>query len=189
MRTVYKRDGREEPFDRSKIERWSSYVLGEGKWDEFVNEVVSRLPSKESSQEINSNIINNCLEAGHDHLLMAASKLVYASLRKNMINILGVDDKVDFEILMDKYEALGLWSGISEIYETNPAEVERWYKDLYDNNFNSHQVVQWVDKYSVKYLDEGKDIPIETPHVGAIGIALALLGVTDEVFAFAKHVI
>lgn len=189
MRTVYKRDGREEPFDRSKIERWSSYVLGEGKWDEFVNEVVSRLPSKVSSQEIHSTMINICLEAGNDHLLMAASKLVYASLRKNMINILGVDDKVDFEILMDKYEALGLWSGISEIYETNPAEVERWYKDLYDNNFKYHQVVQWVDKYSVKYLDEGKDIPIETPHVGAIGIALALFGVTDEGFAFAKHVI
>lgn len=52
MQIVYKRNGDQEEFDRSKIERWSSYVLGEGAWDEFVEEVLSRLPSVVSSQEI-----------------------------------------------------------------------------------------------------------------------------------------
>lgn len=189
MRIVYKRDGSEEPFDKKKIQRWSEYVLGEGKWDEFVSLVLSRLPSKVSSEEIHKTMINICLESGNDHLLKAASKLVYASLRKNMINYLGFDDKVSFKTMMECYEGLGLWEGISDVYETNPEEVEKWYVSLYDHTFKYHQVVQWVDKYSIKYLDEGKEIPVETPHAGAIAIALALFGINEEGFLFAKHVI
>ena len=185
--SVLKRDGTVQPFDASKIHRWAEYAAKQRvDWHEVADAVVARLPSSVSTQEIHQAMIDYCLAKETLEHSRVASQLVYAQIRKNMRVKLGVDDRNRFYDIVYALRDNGLWQfDILKLVGDNEELVESWYRHLYPVHLESWQVMQWADKYSLK-ID---GIPVETPHVGALGIAIAIHGVTDDAFDLADAIV
>ena len=186
-RVVIKRDGREELFDSEKIERWAEYAAKHNvNWKGLAINVISRLPSRVTSAEIHQTMIDYCLAQDNLRYSRVAARLVYAQIRKNMQRELGVTDRNHIMQLAEQLHKAGLWSDeVFELVEHNSGVVQSWYEEIFPVHLESWQVMQWADKYALK-----KDgIPVETPHVGALGIALAIHGVTEDARRLARSII
>lgn len=177
-RLVTKASGATEPFDIAKIERWAPYAKKHGvDWARVVKAVEMQLPSKVTSTQVHETLVTYCLAGDDIYLSRMASVLVQARVRKNIARKLGISADTHFFNLAQEYFSRKLWSPI--VYNrirNNQAVVQSWYEELRHTEFESWQVIQWCDKYSLK-IDEQ---PVETPVIGAIALAIAILGVTPE---------
>ena len=186
-RVVVKRDGSIEPFDATKIERWAEYAAKHNvNWKGVAINVISRLPMRVKTEEIHQVMVDYCLAQDNLRYSRVAARLVYAQLRKNMQRELGVTDRSKiYDIVYALWNA-GLWSyEVLKAVGDNEELVQQWYEEIFPVHLESWQVMQWADKYAIK-----KDgIPVETPHVGALGIAIAIHGVTDEAFRLSRAII
>lgn len=180
-RTVTKRDGTEQSFDRTKIDRWAEYAARHKvDWQEIADETILRLPLKTTSEEIHETMIKVCLD--HEELAYSrvAARLLYAKLRKSMSQ-LNLSDKHPFIDIYNTFKGLGLWVG----FDYKP-EMAQQYKELYNTHLEYWQIKQWVDKYGLKRDDEC----VETPHVGALAIGYAIYPEEPlKAFKLAKAVI
>lgn len=182
-RKVIKRDGSVVAFDPNKLNQWAEYAARHGaSWSEVAIETNKRLPGKCKSSEIMATMIKVCLDKEDIAYSRVAARLEYAKLRKNMQN-LGYGDKLPFHHIFSKMIELELWD-IEVMPEYNPA-WESWYEDLTEHYMEYWQIAQWVDKYSVKH----NEVAVETPHIGALGIALAIHGDTEDAFLLAKNIV
>ena len=186
-RVVVKRDGSIEPFDATKIERWAEYAAKHNvNWKGVAINVISRLPMRVKTEEIHQVMVDYCLAQDNLRYSRVAARLVYAQLRKNMQRELGVTDRSKiYDIVYALWNA-GLWSyEVLKAVGDNEELVQQWYEEIFPVHLESWQVMQWADKYAIK-----KDgIPVETPHVGALGIAIAIHGVTDDAFRLSRAII
>ncbi|QEG09191.1 ribonucleoside-diphosphate reductase subunit alpha [Vibrio phage Phriendly] len=183
QRTVIKRDGSKEPFSEDKIKRWAKYAAKHDvSWKDLYGKTLDRLPLECTTEEIHQTMIKVCLDKEDIKWSRVAARLEYATLRKNMSK-LGISDKDDFLLIYHKMCDLGVWDAKS--FPAPDATWNEWYKDLYPNYFEFWQIKQWTDKYAVKY----KDKAIETPHMGALAVALCIHGNTKEAYEMAKAVV
>ncbi|WQZ00185.1 ribonucleoside-diphosphate reductase 1 subunit alpha [Vibrio phage vB_ValC_WD615] len=183
QRTVIKRNGHKEPFSEEKIKRWSKYAAKHDvNWKELYGKTLDRLPLEVTTEEIHSTMIKVCLDKEELKWSRVAARLEYATLRKNMAQV-GISDKDSFLTIYHNMCELGLWDAKS-FPEPDPIWDE-WYKDLYPNYFEFWQIKQWNDKYAVKIDDKA----VETPHMGALAMALAIHGTTQEAYDTAKAVV
>ena len=186
-RVVIKRDGSQEEFDVQKIERWAEYACKHNvDWKEVAKSVLERLPSRVTTAEIHQTMIDYCLAKDSIEYSRVASRLVYAQLRKNMQRELNVTDRSRIYDIAYALWDVKLWSfKVLKAIGDNEELVQGWYDAIYPVHLESWQVMQWADKYAIK-----KDgIPVETPHVGALGIAIAIHGVTDDAFRLSRAII
>jgi ribonucleotide reductase alpha subunit len=183
IETIIKADGRMEPFDAGKLNRWGQYAAKTGgDWSTVVMKTVKRLPKVASSDDVHQTMIDVCVELESLEYSKLAARLQFATLRKNL-GRLGVSDSGSFE---DIYETLcghGVWDKES-LPEYNPV-WELWYKDLYQLRMDYWQVKQFDDKYGLKY--KGK--VVETPHIAALGLALSHHGTTELAYKTAKAIL
>lgn len=183
QRTVIKRTGRTEPFSEEKIKRWAKYAAKHDvNWKELYGKTLDRLPLEVTTGEIHSTMIKVCLDKEELKWSRVAARLEYATLRKNMSQY-GISDKDDFLTIYHKMCELGVWDAQS-FPQPDPIWNE-WYKDLYPNYFEFWQIKQWNDKYAVKLEDKA----IETPHMGALAVALTIHGTTEDAYDMAKAVV
>jgi ribonucleoside-diphosphate reductase alpha chain len=182
--TVIKNSGEREPFDREKILQLLRY-MNEGSYaPEFLlNKLLERISDEVTTTEIHTTLINICLEQESYQWSRRAARLFHAITRKNMKRKLGVDDKASFREIAYALGNAGLWDIDTVACVTD--EVELLYKELYVHRFQYWQLKQWADKYSLR-ID---GVPVETPHIGAIGIALAIHGCTKEAFDLARAIV
>ncbi len=179
-RFVVKRDGTKQDFDRKKVLRWAAYAATHGvDWEAIANQTIARLPTETSTEEIHETMINVCLDKEQIDHSRVASRLLYAQLRKNMVNI-GTSDKASFKEIHAKYTELGLWKDV--VYSEH---MESMYEYLYPTHLEFWQVRQWMDKYSLRV----DGLPVETPHIGALALGFAIHGDTDLAFKTAKAII
>lgn len=185
IHTVIKADGRKEGFDPLKLNRWAEYAsknVENGDWSSIALATVRKLPDVTSSEEIHQTMINVCIEQETLEASRIAARLELAKIRKHMDRNF-ISDKEDFTDIMQKYTDLGIWKA-----DSLPAINRRWnqwYYELYETKLEFWQIKQFVEKYGVKFNGEC----IETPHVAALGIGLALHGDTEQSFKLAKAVI
>jgi ribonucleoside-diphosphate reductase alpha chain len=124
-------------------------------------------------------MIDVCVDKATLEYSRVASRLEFASIRKNIQYVLGLDDTNSFKEILQAYEDWNVWdSGV--IPEYNPV-WEDWYNEIKQNRLEFWQVKQWVDKYAVRV----NDVVIETPHLGYLGISLTLFGDTDKARKYA----
>jgi len=181
---VVKRDGRVEEFDADKLNKWALYAaeMG-GNWSEIAQKTFKRLADGCSTQDIHETMVNVCLEKQTLEHSRIAARLEFAEIRKGMQYVLGIDDSNSFETIFNTYEEYGVWdSGVMP--EFNPRWND-WYNKLKQTRLEYWQIKQWSDKYAIK-ID---DVTVETPHIGMIGISLALFGDTQEAFEYADALI
>lgn len=184
INNVTKADGRLVPFQPNKLNRWAQYASKHSvNWSDLAQKTLRRLTEGCSTADIHQAMIDVCLDEANINHSRVAARLTYATIRKDMHRQLGVSDKHPFE---DIYRALlchKAWKcSIMPAY--NP-RWQQWYDELYNNRLECWQIKQWIDKYAVKIDNQ----IVETPHVGALGIGLAIYGDTDEAFNLAKAII
>jgi ribonucleoside-diphosphate reductase alpha chain len=184
IKTVIKRDGSKEPFQAEKLNRWAEYAtkMG-GSWSEIAQKTFKRLTDPCTSKDIHDIMVDVCLEKQTMEYSRIAARLEFAEIRKGMQHIFGVDDNNSFKEIFDKLIGHGLWDK-SSLPEYNVL-WEDWYQELRQTRMEYWQIKQWADKYAVRH----NDVVVETPHIGLMGIALALYGDTQESFDYAKALV
>lgn len=181
---VIKYDGSIEKFNAEKLNRWAQYATkAGGDWSAIAIATYKRLPNIAKSSDIHQTMINVCLDKEDLTYSRIAARLEYATIRKNMERILGVTDRNSFKEIFNALIAAGLWDS-RVLPEYNPV-WEDWYKDIYESRLEYWQIVQWTDKYSLQL----KDCAVETPHIGCLGLALALHGDTTDAYELAKELV
>lgn len=182
--TVTKRDGVVVPFDVDKFNRWAEYAseVG-GNWSEIAVATYKRLSEGSSTQDIHQTMIDVCIDKESIEYSRVASRLEFASIRKNMQYVFGIDDRSSLKEILQAYDDFDVWDN-DYIPEYNPA-WEDWYSEIKQTRLEYWQVKQWTDKYACKV----NDVVIETPHLGYLGISLALYGDTEKAFKFMKALI
>lgn len=183
IKTVIKRDGREEPFSVDKLNKWAEYADRVGScWSTVSLETYQKLGEVEHSTDIHETMIKVCESKESIEFSRVAARLEYATIRKDMAT-LGMYDRESFKHIYDTLITLGIWcENTLPVY--NPL-WEEWYSDLKQTYMECWQIQQWIDKYALKY----NDLVAETPHVGALGIGLAIWGDDINAFKLAKSVI
>lgn len=184
LRQVIKNDGRLEEFIPEKLNKWAQYATKTGgNWSKIAMETYKRLPEVAKSSDIHQTMINVLIADENLASSRIAARLEQASLRKNMERKLGVSDRDSFKAIFEAMIANGVWCADS-MPAYNPV-WEDWYKAIYPVHLEYWQIVQWGDKYAI-YKD---DVPVETPHVGAMGIGLGLHGDCQDAFDLIQAVI
>lgn len=184
LKSVIKHDGSVEEFCAGKLNKWAQYATKTGgDWSEIALATYKRLPEVAKASDIHQMMINVCLDKEEISYSRIAARLEQASLRKNMERLLGVGDRNSFKDIYFAMLDKGVWDkGTMPAY--NPL-WESWYEEIYPNRLEYWQIVQWGDKYAIR--KEG--VPVETPHIGCMGIGLGLHGDTQDAFDLAKALV
>lgn len=173
--TVTKRNGDVVPFDVTKFNRWAEYAAEVGgNWSEIAIETYKALNEGMSTQDIHQTMTDVCVNKATLEHSRIASRLEFATIRKNMQYVFGLDDRASIKDILQAYEDFDVWDS-DYIPPYNPV-WEDWYTELKQTRLEYWQVKQWTDKYACK-VDE---VVVETPHLGYFGISLALFGDTDK---------
>lgn len=184
IKKVIKRDKSVEDLDPNKLNKWAQYATKTGgNWSEIALSTYKRLPEVVSSADIHQTMINVCVQKQDIVYSRIAARLEQATIRKNMERHLGVSDRDTFEEIFNAMVSKGVWS--KEVLPDYNKDWEKLYSEIYPTKLEYWQIVQWGDKYSRKVQNE----PVETFHVGCIGIALALHGDNQHAYDLAKALI
>lgn len=182
LKYVIKHDGSVEEFCPEKLNKWAEFATKRGgSWSEISLSTYKRLPETAKSSDIHQAMIGVCLDKEDIAYSRIAARLELASLRKNMERYLGIDQHSTFEDVFKVLTEKGLWNNMPDY---DPV-WEDWFKEANDERLEYWQLVQWGDKYSLRIDRE----PVETPHIGAIGIALGLHGNSEEAYNLAMAII
>lgn len=186
-KVVIKYDGTQEPFDSEKLFRWSKYaakVDNSISWGNIALETYKRLPLFVKSEDIHQTMIAVLEETKNPAYTKLVARLEIASLRKNIERELGVNVSTDpFHVIYSKFISEGIWCG-----KTMPAysdAMSNWWETYKKIPLQSWQVQQFSDKYALR-LD---GLPIEVPHLAAIGVGLALIGDNPDGYKYAASII
>lgn len=177
---VVKRDGSTEKFDPVKLNKWAEYATAVGgNWSEIAQKTFKRLQNYCKTTDIHDTMVSVCLAKQSLEYSRVASRLEFAEIRKGMQYKLGFDDRQDFKTIYAKLIELGVWdkNSLPEYSE----KIEQMYAEIITVRLDYWQVKQWVEKYAVKV----DGVVVETPHIGYMGLALALFGDTDEAREYA----
>lgn len=177
---VVKRDGSTEKFDPVKLNKWAEYATAVGgNWSEIAQKTFKRLQNYCKTTDIHDTMVSVCLAKQSLEYSRVASRLEFAEIRKGMQYKLGFDDRTDFKTIYAKLIEIGVWdkNSLPEYSE----KIEQMYAEIITVRLDYWQVKQWVEKYAVKV----DGVVVETPHIGYMGLALALFGGTDEAREYA----
>ena len=177
---VVKRDGSTEKFDPVKLNKWAEYATAVGgNWSEIAQKTFKRLQNYCKTTDIHDTMVSVCLAKQSLEYSRVASRLEFAEIRKGMQYKLGFDDRKDFKTIYAKLIEIGAWdkNSLPEYSE----KIEQMYAEIITVRLDYWQVKQWVEKYAVKV----DGVVVETPHIGYMGLALALFGDTDEAREYA----
>lgn len=180
--TVIKRDGRTEPWQEEKTQRWAKYCAAVGAdWKEISDKTIELLPETVSTEEIHETMINVCKNKKSLPYSRAASRLYFGTIRKQMTKH-NIPFKGRFELIYNRLIELGVWDK-----DTMPAyseQMETTWEQVYPEFFECWQVMQFMDKYALRY----KGDIAETPQIAAMGLGLAIHGDTPDGHALAKAI-
>lgn len=185
IKEVIKADGSIEKFDLEKLSKWAKYATKVGgDWSELAIETFTNLPERAKSEDIHQAMIDVCYSKQDLTFSRIAARLEVAQIRKNISRQLGLKvNKSSFKDIRQKLIDVGLWD--EKTLPPYSEKQESVYQELSKVNLEAWQVTQWVDKYLLKL----NDVVVETPHIAAMGIGLALHGDTQDAYDLTSDVI
>lgn len=194
---VIKNDKSVEKFNPEKTRQWVSWAIGNElplkekiQMEYYIlQETMVRLADGCTTEDIHETTISVCLDKKDIKYSAVASNLEMATLYKNIERQLRILNpaQADFSDILDVMVARGKWKGdwvnnhdLSE-YET---EINELYIELSSIPVQVWTVKLWADKYSLKE----NSLPIETPAMGILALALSIHGWTEKGIKMAKGV-
>lgn len=192
---ITKTDGTQVPFDTSKPRNWIKWSVKDMK-DQIemeyliLTETLKRLPQVVTTAEIHQTIINVCLDQETVEYSRVAAKLELASVYKNQERNLGIykPQNISFIDFLEIMEDKKLWAGdwlLDDDLVCKEDEINDVLIELESIELEYSTIKQVMDKYSCKVNEE----PIETPAQAALANGIALHGVTELGFGFARDLI
>lgn len=156
IEVIVKRDGSEEPFQPSKVNRWgewASKTLGSYvDWPSVVLSTVSTLPKKCSSILLQERLIKTCLDNDSWSYNRMAGRLYAAYIYKKLY-----DDKIpSVKELHTKLQSLGLMVGLNYTDEEY-AEVEKLINHKLDLKASHYELHQIRSKYALRNRVTGEE--------------------------------
>ena len=156
IEVIVKRDGSEEPFQPSKVNRWgewASKTLGSYvDWPSVVLSTVSTLPKKCSSILLQERLIKTCLDNDSWSYNRMAGRLYAAYIYKKLY-----DDKIPtVKELHTKLQSLGLMVGLNYTDEEY-AEVEKLINHKLDLKASHYELHQIRSKYALRNRVTGEE--------------------------------
>lgn len=177
---IVKRDGHEEAFEASKLNRWSEWSAqhlgGFVDWAGVAMRAVGKLPTRCTSQELQQALIQECLDQKSWSYYRMAARLYVPLLRKRMY---GRD--TNLPAVKEIHRELQQWGLMRELdySDAEYAEVDQIIQHKRDFNYAYFQIKQIVEKYSLCDRRRDSDSPIlgryfEMPQYVYIRMAMAL---------------
>lgn len=180
--TVIKRNGSTEPWDETKLQRWAKFSASVGAdWKLISDKTVEMLPDNVTTEEIHETMIKVCIEQKSLPYSRAASRLQFGTIRKSMKKH-GIPYKGKFKDIYETLLEKGIWN--KDTMPEYSEQMEDTWNMVYPEYFECWQVMQFMDKYALK---DGNDI-LETPHIAAMGIGLAIHGDTKDGHDLARNI-
>ena len=199
INTVIKRDGTEEEFSSSKLNKlsqWTSEVIvpqeKDVDWSYIALEAVKKLHDRCTTQEIVDALIQVCIEQETEGYLYAAGKLLVSELYRKVY-----DDVVPISL----YDHLTKMSDLNLYIDFLDDDYSEEEIDYIDKNIINHQkdfklthtqINQMMNKYLVK--DKVNSVYYETPQFMFIRIAMEIakteinkLGVVEKLYNYLSN--
>lgn len=171
IKTVVKRDGREEVFQASKLNgwgEWSSKNLDKVvNWSEVVLHVVSTLPEKVTSKQIQEAAIKYCLDKRQWEYNLMAGRLYAVLMRKEIYGS-------EYPTVLEVHNRL-LTAGLMRVLDYSVeeyAKVNEIIKHELDLKSAHYSLYQSRTKYALR--DKVKSVEFETPQFTFMRMAMAL---------------
>ena len=172
IKTIIKRDGREEPFNIDKVHEWIHWAAEDVKdriyWSEVVLQSLSVLKDKCTTSDLQDTLIKTCLNRGdYPHNLMAG-RLYAAKMRKDMF---GQISPPTIKEMHERLHSLGLMV-VLDYSDEEYAELESVINHQKDFDMAYFQLRQAFNKYSLSDATTKKSY--ETPQFIFMRMAMAL---------------
>ncbi|AUR92258.1 ribonucleotide reductase R1 subunit [Vibrio phage 1.170.O._10N.261.52.C3] len=168
---VVKADGRKVPFDANKLNKWGEYAAKRSvSWSEMVMDTVDQLYNGCTTKEIHQAMINACVNKKDEKHLKVAARLLRGSLYKS---VYGKSTPDTFEVTYSKLVRDGFWQDF-DLSTEEMKLIEDAFDPSYDKEYEYTSLSQFIDKYALSRFVGGVKVPVETPQVALMGIALAL---------------
>lgn len=173
VKTVIKTDGTKQAWEDGKLDRWVQYAARCGaSWEKIRDLTLEKLPEEVTSQEIHQTMVNVCIDQKLLPYSRSAARLLFGTIRKNMDRE-GIPYKGDWKSIYSALIEKGVWcKDTMPKYNKN---MEALWEQVYSENLECWQVQQFMDKYARKIDNK----PVETPHIAAMGLGLAIHGNTQ----------
>ncbi|AUS02780.1 ribonucleotide reductase R1 subunit [Vibrio phage 2.275.O._10N.286.54.E11] len=171
IKNVIKRNGETVPFDAEKLNRWAEYATKmKVNWSEIVFNTVEKLHDNVTTLQIHQAMIDACTDKKKEEYLNVAARLLRGDLYKN---VYGSEVPDAFSTTYAKLVRDGFWEDFNltaDELEILDATVDY----TQDKTYEYASLCQFIDKYAISKYINGKKMPVETPQVALMGIALAL---------------
>lgn len=177
---IIKLDGRIEPFEPEKVNRWAEWAAqhlgGFVDWAGIAQRAVAKLPERCGSQELQKALIQECLDQKSWAYYRMAARLYVPLLRKKMYNSDSVQPKVR-DVQREMFE----WALMRDLDYTDAEweEVDTIIQHKRDMNYAYFQIKQIIEKYSLHDRRKDSDSAIlgrffEMPQYVYMRMAMAL---------------
>lgn len=171
MLRIIKRDGRIQDFDPVKLQKWAiwsaQHIRERANWSKIVTKTVKNLSGDISSQDLQKELIANCVRAKRWPESMMAGRL-YAALSHKEIH----DDRTPtVRKLQARLVDLGLMAKLPYSDE-DYAQIESFIDHRRDFHMSYAQVRQDRKKYAIQNTVKGKEY--ETPQFIFMRMAMKL---------------
>lgn len=168
---IVKSNGVIKPFEPSKLNKWGEYAAKRSvSWSEIVLDTVDQLYNGCTTKEIHQAMINACTNKKDEKHLKVAARLLRGSLYKD---VYGKPTPEAFSTTYLKLVSGGFWQDFS-LTEEEMRLLDSTFDPDYDKNYEYTSLLQFIEKYALHRFVEGVKVPVETPQVALMGIALAL---------------
>lgn len=156
IEVIVKRDGSEEAFQPSKVNRWgewASRTLGNYvDWPSIVLQTVSTLPKKCTSTMLQERLIKTCLDNDSWFYNRMAGRLYAAYIYKKLYN----DDIPTVKSVHEALQSVGLMVGL-DYSEAEYSEVEKIINHKLDLKASHYELHQVRTKYALRNRVNGDE--------------------------------
>ena len=171
IRSVKKRDGSVVDFDPEKLNKWGEWATkNDLSWSEIVLDTLDKLYDGCTTTDIHKAMISSCVDKRDLKHLTFAARLLRGDLYKN---VYGSSSPEPFIQSYNKLVEEGYWEDFGLTRE-DITKIEEVFDPTFDKTYEYTSLCQFVDKYALSRFVNGKKVPVETPQLALMGIALAL---------------
>lgn len=186
IKTVIKKDGSKETFQRWKCEKWASWADKFGvDWNEVVTDSLDSLYDNVKTSEIQIAMIKNCVYRQTEKYSAMAARLLVGHIYSEIgLSVVDAENRaISFKSRYYELVKRGSWKALP--YNKEQCIIDILDKEIdysYDLNYNYSSLKQWHDKIALKDINTGR--AVESFQESLIRVAMYNLDNVEDIIAF-----
>lgn len=168
---IIKRDGSVAKFEPEKLNKWGEWATkADLSWSEIVLDTLDNLFDGCTTKDIHQAMINACVDKKSEKHLEFAARLLRGDLYKK---VYGSDKPTKFSEHYKFLVSEGYWQDFN-LSVDELSLIDKHCDPEVDKVYEYTSMLQFIDKYALSRYVDGVKVPVETPHLALMGIALTL---------------